>query len=161
MEEQPFLRRLAQGALLPCAVRLEDTQLREQLAHERGTRARHRHVVRGPRIRRHFVRARSRVAAGFRIHLEQRQIGQAELLQPPRGRQPGDAAADDDDRYTTLFARRGERRAVAQAVADGLRLVYEAARDRGSALARQAREGDGLQEPATGDVSHSRIVVSG
>src|SRR4029078_2338070 len=67
--------------------------------------------------------------------------------------------AADDARARRSAARRGEGRAVEQAVADGLRLVHEAARDRGSTLARQARESDGPQEPAARNCCHLRIVA--
>src|SRR4029078_5993441 len=71
VNEQPLLMRQTQVALVPGAIRLQHTELGEQLAHERRALVRNRHVVRTPRVRRRFVLAGSRVAARLRAQFEQ------------------------------------------------------------------------------------------
>src|SRR5690606_9856800 len=133
VHERPFLRRVTQVAFIELPV-AEDAKLFEELADERGSRARHRDVVRGPRERRDLVPAPSRVAAGLGLHLEQHEIGEATLPETPGRREPCDAAADDDESAALGRCRHRAELAVPQAVSDCMRLVDEAASQPHAAL---------------------------
>ena len=156
VQEQPLLRREAERALVPSGIR-EHAELAEQLAHERGARTGHGHVVRGPRIARDGVLAAARVAARLALQLEQHEVAEPAPVELPRGAQSGDAAADDDDGHAHGAARRGHRRAVAQPMADRGALVHPAAGDARPALA--ARRSRSTQRRRRGD-ARGRVRTS-
>ena len=158
VEIQALLRRVTEVTLLPRAVRLEHAELREQLANVHGARTGHRHVVRAPRVRARLVLAPARVAARLCAHLEQHELIEPLLLEPPRGAQAGDAAADDDDRNANDLARRRQRATIADRVAEIRLVVHERAGDRSIGFDREPDERRGRRDAELASRRFHRVI---
>ena len=102
--------------------------------------------MRGPGIAADIVLARARVAAGLIVHFQENEIAKAALLQPPRGAQPGDAAAYDHH-WDANLARGGRNgRVIADAMAGGECVIHKRPCQRAFAFgghAGQSRRGAG------------------
>src|SRR5262249_15786462 len=103
-------------------------------------------VMRAPRIRARLVLPRPRVAAGVRAHLEDDELIEPFFLQPPRGAEAGDAAADDRDRDAGGSRRRPHPNAVPDQMASRGIVVDERTGNRPVALDRQADERGGRRD---------------
>src|ERR1022692_1346793 len=112
MDEHALLRGETEMPFLPATV-LQESKLFAELADVYCTAIRYRKIMRGPRIRAHFVLAPARVSPCGRFRFEQHEIAEAFLLQAPRRRQSGYAAADDYHGHLDLALGRGECRAIA------------------------------------------------
>jgi hypothetical protein len=75
--------------------------------------------MRPPRVGNQWRLAAARIAAGLAFHVENQKVVDTGLGQPPGGRQPGDAAADDQHASPARFGWRREL-AVAQTMAERL-----------------------------------------
>src|SRR5262249_822859 len=104
----------------------KQAQLLTQLADQRRLAIRYRQIMRRPRIRRDFVLAPARIAARPALHLDDREVAEAFLVEPPCRRQAGDPAAYDQYRHADLLARSGELLVVPQLVPKQVRVVDDA-----------------------------------
>ena len=144
--EDAFVRiaaqeRLADDRLAVRVAAFEDAHLVEQRDEQSILRHRRGNVMSAPRMRRRAIGVAARGAAGRLFEFEQHEILKAGFAKAPRGGQPRDAAAHDDD-AAPLPAIRGRRefRAVAQPMTEADRRADDLAR-------RQRRHGRG----ATGE----------
>src|SRR5439155_240306 len=107
VQEQALLRIEAEIALLPLPV-AEDAELLEKLPDEHRPTAGDRHIMRAPGVRGDLVLAPARVPTGALLHLHNHKVAEPALVEPPGGREPGDTAPDNDERYARRTLRRGE-----------------------------------------------------
>jgi hypothetical protein len=95
--------------------------------------------VRRPRKRRYLISPGARIPSCRVFHLEHDERDAARA-QAPRGREPGDAAANDGDWNLLGALWRREAQAIPEPVTDSRRLVNESPGNFAGALARQAKE---------------------
>src|SRR5437764_2633990 len=81
IEKETLLGSKAEVALVPLAVRLENTQIGKQFADILRVLAGHRHIMRRPRIGGDVVFSPARIAAGLTVHFQQHEVREATLLQ--------------------------------------------------------------------------------
>ena len=150
VKKQPLLWSVAEMPLLPTAV-LEDAELVKQLAHQRRVRTGHRHVVRRPWVSADLVAPRTGIAARVGLHLEQDEVVKPAPGQSPCGRQPGDTAANNDQRHTRRRLLRAGELPVAEPMAQRVRVVDERPGETHAAFARQPGQRRGLEELTSSD----------
>src|SRR5437763_6418442 len=84
VEKETLLGSKAEVALIPLAIRLEDTQIGKQFADILRVLAGHRNIMSRPRICGDVVLSPARIASGLAVHFQQHEVREAALLQTPR-----------------------------------------------------------------------------
>jgi len=149
----PLLRVEAEVALLPLPA-VQHAEFLEQLAHQRGTSAGDGHVVRGPGVGGHVVLAPAGVAAGALLHLKDDEVVKPALVEPPRRREPRDAASDDDEGHPHGARGGGERLSVPQPVTDDVGAISEATGDGPAGLAAETDQRGAHAEETSARYTH-------
>ena len=139
VEKQSLLGRKAEIVFIPLAIFI-DAEIGKQFAHIFSLLARHRDIVRRPRICGNVVFSPAGVAASLAVHFQKYEVGEAALLQSPGGAQSSHASTYDHQRYADLLLGGRELSVVAKKVAHLECIVFELAFDRTVALDRESHQ---------------------